>query len=97
MFDCKKCGHHRECIKKEDWLAEKKEHKRLGCNLQFAPHRGDYILTRPELAEEAKKGREITIAHQLSLENRDDNNPTDESITGMHKSTQDSDENECPV
>jgi hypothetical protein len=94
MYHCKKCGHHLECAKKEDWLAEKKEHKRRGCNLEFAPHKDGYILTRPQLAKEARKGKEM-VAQQLSQEDND--NPTNQQITRLSDSPEDTEREECTI
>lgn len=58
-FHCKKCGHYKELPTKEDWKLEKKDHKRRGCELMTAPHKKVGVLSRPELAMEARKGKEM--------------------------------------
>lgn len=81
MFYCKKCNHNIECVTKEDCAAEKKEHKRRGCQLAQAPHLKGFILTRPQLAEEAKKGKRMVEQRKLEEQN-EENNSTGKPIEG---------------
>ncbi len=84
MFYCNKCGAWKECSDKKEHLLEKKAHRDQGCDLTPAPHKGKEILTRPQLALEAKKGKEIAEAYQLSLGFEDeDKNIVDEGDEGM--------------
>ena len=82
-FHCKKCGFYKEFPTKQDCALEKKDHKRRGCNLMTAPHKDVGVLARPELALEARKGKEMVEAAMhsgtISLEVEDEkNDPTSE-------------------
>lgn len=77
-FHCKKCGHYVEIPTKEDWKLEKTGHKKRGCELMTAPHKKVGVLARPELAMEARKGKEmvdqVVQAGTISLEDEDEDN-----------------------
>jgi len=74
-FHCKKCGFYTEASTKRDWAIEKQQHKKNGCRLEFAPHYDGFILTRPELALEARAGKDH-LAEQRKKED-EESNPSD--------------------
>jgi len=58
-FYCSKCGHNKSLPTKSDWLLEKKEHKRRGCELVAVPNKEGILLVRPQFAAEAFEGMKI--------------------------------------
>ncbi len=73
-FFCKKCGHYSEWPTKDEVRAEKKSHKKEGCKLEHTPHKNDFLLVRPSLAEAARIGKDMMLTHELSLEIQDSEN-----------------------
>lgn len=77
-YFCKKCCHTKECDTKQDWGLEKTDHKMRGCQLMTAPDKDREILTRPQLALEARKGKEM-VEEAISRKKKDeDQNPASE-------------------
>ena len=67
-YYCSKCGHSESLPTKAEWRATKNEHKRGGCSWRYTPDKDGFLMVRPQLANEARMGKDMLLANELALE-----------------------------